>query len=139
MGDSFKEQVKSGSRNFKQGKPIYKANLTARTKSCGPTYSSLLENVLNPEQEIGNRENTPQKQNTKQVLENGSNPEGGISNRGKPIYKANLNNTSCRPTPWTIYSATSFLEKCRKVVLQTQIFFSGQPLFSNQKNFGFMV
>ena len=26
-------------------------------------------------------------------------------------------------THWTIYSATTFLEKCRKVVLQTQIFF----------------
>ena len=34
---------------------------------------------------------------------------------------------------WTIYSATSFLEKYRKVVLQSRIFFSGQPLFLNQK------
>ena len=33
----------------------------------------------------------------------------------------------------TIYSATTFLEKCGKVVLQTWIFFSGQPLFSNHK------
>ena len=40
---------------------------------------------------------------------------------------------------WTIYSATNFLEKCRKVVLQAQIFFSGQPLFSNQKKGRFMV
>ena len=34
---------------------------------------------------------------------------------------------------WTIHSATTIPEKCRKVVLQTQIFFSGQPLSSNQK------
>ena len=40
-------------------------------------------------------------------------------------------------TQWTIYSATIFLEKCRKVVLEKWFhklsFFSGQPLFSNKK------
>ena len=41
--------------------------------------------------------------------------------------------------PWTIYSATTILEKCRKVVLQTRIFFSGQPLFSNLKKARSMV
>ena len=40
---------------------------------------------------------------------------------------------------WTIYSATSFLEKYRKVVLQSRIFFSGQPLFSNLKKSRSMV
>ena len=45
---------------------------------------------------------------------------------------------------WTIYSATTFLEKCRKVVLEKWfcklgIFFSGQPLFSNQKKGRFIV
>ena len=33
---------------------------------------------------------------------------------------------------WTIYSATTFLEKCRKVVLKTQIFVSGQSFFSTR-------
>ena len=45
----------------------------------------------------------------------------------------------CISWKWTIYSATTFLEKCRKVVLQTQIFFSGQPLFLKQISCGFMV
>ena len=45
---------------------------------------------------------------------------------------------------WTFYSATSFLEKCRKVVLEKWFFklgffFSGQPLFSNLKKCGFIV
>ena len=47
-------------------------------------------------------------------------------------------------THWTFYSTTSFLEKCRKVVLEKwffklRIFFSGQPLFSNLKKCGFIV
>ena len=45
---------------------------------------------------------------------------------------------------WTFYSATSFLEKCRKVILEKWFFklgffFSGQPLFSNLKKCGFIV
>ena len=39
----------------------------------------------------------------------------------------------------TIYSATILLKNCRKVVLQTRIFFSGQPLFSNYKKGGFIL
>ena len=49
-GTVFRVQVKSGRRNFRQGKPICKANLTVRTTSCGPTHSRFLENGLNPKQ-----------------------------------------------------------------------------------------
>ena len=44
---------------------------------------------------------------------------------------------------WTIYSATTILGKCRKVVPEKWFcklgFFSGQPFFSNQKKGWFIV
>ena len=66
-------------------------------------------------------------------------PKAKRLQKGKKKKQVKKNTSQIEIDRYSLFIGNHLKEKCGKVVLQTMIYFSGQPLFLNQKKGTFMV